>query len=254
MWRVGGVLLLWAAGGIAAVAEPLRLAANAWPPYTDQRLPHGGLASDLVRSAFQRAGYNTVQSELPWARVLRGLRTGRYDVAVSAWYSEERSKFADFSQPYLINQVRLVQRRGRSIRFGQLADLYPYRIAVARGYAYSPEFENDSRLSKVVVLDFAAGARMVQIQRLDLAVEDELVARYLFKGELASISGDLEFLPRPLSESGLHILVSHQHPEHRQIVEAFDQAITEMHRDGSYARIFRQHGYPVQQCGTRQPC
>ncbi len=247
MWRVGGVLLLWAMAGIAAADGPLRLVANFWPPYTDQRILNGGLASDLVQSALRRAGYTTVQSEVPWARVLRGLRIGRYDVAVSAWYSAERSEFADFSQPYLINQLRLVQRRGRGIRFEQLADLYKYRIAVARGYAYSPAFDSDSRLNKFVVLDFTAGARMVQAQRLDLAVEDELVARYLFKGELASISGDLEFLPRPLSESGLHILVSHQHPEHRQIAEAFDQAITEMRRDGSYARIFQRHGYPMQQ-------
>lgn len=254
MWRVGSVLLLWVIGGIAAADGPLRLAANFWPPYTDQRALNGGLASDLVRSALHRAGYTTMQSEVPWARVLRGLRIGDYDVAVSAWYSDERREFADFSQAYLINQVRLVQRRGRSIRFEQLADLYKYRIAVARGYAYSPDFDDDDRLSKFVVQDFAAGARMVQAQRLDLAVEDELVARYLFKGELASISGELEFLPRSLSESGLHILVSHQHPRHRQIVEDFDQAITAMHRDGSYAQIFRKHGYPVQQCGTRQPC
>lgn len=246
MWRILVVLLLWVVNDIAA-ADPLRLVANFWPPYTDRRLLNGGLASDLVQNALHRAGYATVRSEVPWARALRGLRIGRYDVAISAWYSEERSEFADFSQPYLINQVRLVQRRGRGIRFEQLADLYPYQIAVGRGYAYAPEFDNDSRLSKFVVQDFAAGARMVQAQRLDLAVEDELVARYLFKGELASISGELEFLPRPLSESGLHILVSRLHPEHRQIAEAFDQAIIAMRSDGSYARIFQTHGYPVQQ-------
>lgn len=247
MWRVGSVLLLWAMAGIAAADGPLRLVANFWPPYTDQRLLNGGLVSDLVQSALHRAGYTTVRSEVPWARALLGLRTGRYDVVISAWYSEERSEYAYFSQPYLTNQVRLVQRRGRGIRFEQLADLYKYRIAVARDFAYSPEFDNDSRLYKLVVADFAAGARMVQAQRLDLAVEDELVARYLFKGELAGISGDLEFLPRPLSESGLHILISHQHPEHRQIAEAFDQAIMAMRLDGSYARIFQQHGYPVPQ-------
>lgn len=246
MWRIVVVLLLWVVNDIAS-ADPLRLVANFWPPYTDRRLLNGGLASDLVQNALHRAGYATVLSEVPWARALRGLRIGRYDVAISAWYSEERSEFADFSQPYLINQVRLVQRRGRGIRFEQLADLYPYQIAVGRGYAYAPEFDNDSRLSKFVVQDFAAGARMVQAQRLDLAVEDELVARYLFKGELASISGELEFLPRPLSESGLHILVSRLHPEHRQIAEAFDQAIMAMRSDGSYARIFQTHGYPVQQ-------
>jgi polar amino acid transport system substrate-binding protein len=241
MWRLSLVLTFCFCCG--AAAEPLRLVANQWPPFTDARLLNNGVASDLVRTALSRAGYATVQSEVPWARALRGLKQGQYDVVVTAWYSEERAAFGYYSKPYMVNQLRFVQRRGAGVQFTRLADLYRYRIAVSRSYAYSPEFDNDPQLHKVVVVDFSAGARMVQAQRLDLAVEDEYVARYLFNGELADIRDELEFLPLPLSETNAYILVSRQHPQHRQIAEAFDQAIEAMRADGSYARIFQHHGF-----------
>lgn len=241
MWRACAVLLFWAIGG-GVVSEPLRLAANAWPPFTDARLLNKGLASDLVNTALARAGYATVQSEVPWARALLGLQHGRFDAVVGAWYSAERTAFGYYSQPYLINRIRFVQRRGSGVRFTQLADLYGYRIAVSRGYAYSPAFDNDGQLHKTEVTDFSAAARMVHAQRLDLTLEDEYVARYLFSRELADIQADLEFLPQPLSESNLYLLVSRRHPQHRQIVEAFDQAIEAMRADGSYAQIFQRHG------------
>lgn len=241
MWRACAVLFLWVIGSVVA-SEPLRLAANVWPPFTDTRLLNKGLASDLVNTALARAGYATVQSEVPWARALRGLKLGHFDAVVGAWYSTERAAFGHFSQPYLINRIRFVQRRGGSVHFTQLADLYSYRIAVSRGYAYPPAFDGDAQLQKVEVADFSAAARMVHAQRLDLTLEDEYVARYLFNRELTNIQDDLEFLPQPLSESSLYLLVSRQHPQHRQIVEAFDQAIEAMRADGSYAQIFQRHG------------
>ena len=52
----------------------------------------------------------------------------------------------------------------------------------------------------------------------------------------------MEFLPKPLSENSLHILVSLKNPEHAQIVAGFDREIAEMKADGSYERLMRLHG------------
>ena len=138
--------------------------------------------------------------------------------------------------------IRFLQRKGSQIEFHQLSDLYPYSIAVVRGYAYSSAFDQDSRLSKVGVLSFAVGVRMLQAQRVQLALEDELVARFHLGRHLTSIRDQLEFLPQPLSENGLHILVSRRHPQHQQIADAFNKAIEAMRADGSYEQIFQRHG------------
>jgi len=86
------------------------------------------------------------------------------------------------------------------------------------------------------------GARMLQARRVQLTLEDELVARFHLSRSLAGIRDQLEFLPQPLSENGLHILVSRKHPQHQQIADAFNKAIEGMRADGSYAQIFLRHG------------
>ncbi|WP_152219606.1 ABC transporter substrate-binding protein [Pseudomonas sp. SCB32] len=222
--------------------EVLRMAADRWPPYADIRLPGGGVAVHLVRAALQRAGYASEYVEVPWPRVLYGVRGGEYDLVVDAWYSPDRETFGEYSEPYLTNRVRLIKRQGSPITFAHLADLYPYRIAVVRGYSYSPEFDRDPQLQRVKVLSFANAAMMLQAGRVDLTLEDEVTARYQFAGELTAIRDQLEFLPVPLAEKGLHILVSLRNPKHAQIVAAFNEAIRTMRADGSYDALMRKHG------------
>lgn len=244
MNRLRFLLLLWVLlHPLSSPAEQvLRLAANPWPPFTDKSLLNNGVASDLVVNALARAGYTTIYAQVPWERAVRGLQQDTYDVLVGAWHTEERAVFGYFSQPYLINRVRFLQRKGSGIVFRQLPDLYPYSIAVSRGYAYAEAFDQDVRLSKVGVAGFESGARMLAARRVQLTLEDELVARYHLSRSLAGIRDQLEFLPQPLSESGLHMLISLRHPRHKQIAEDFNREIAAMRADGSYAQILRHHG------------
>ncbi|WP_295486731.1 transporter substrate-binding domain-containing protein [uncultured Pseudomonas sp.] len=227
-----------------AVAQPtLRLVADKWPPFSDSSLPGGGLATGLVSAALARAGYASEFEEVPWARALMGVGEGRYDVLINAWYTESRTQLGEFSSPYLSNRIRLLGRKDRPFSFTQLADLYPYSIAVVRDYAYSPAFDSDSRLDKVPVRGFSSAIRMLAAGRVDLAVEDELVARYLLQYEPPEVRGQVDFVAQPLGENSLHILVSLKNPQHDQIVQGFDRAIQAMKADGSYARIMRQYGF-----------
>ncbi len=83
---------------------------------------------------------------------------------------------------------------------------------------------------------------MLVARRVRLTVEDEFVARYYLAQESARVRNAVEFLPQPLSENSLHILVSLKNPEHEQIVAGFDREIAKMKADGSYARLMKQHG------------
>lgn len=225
-----------------AAAEKLRLVADAWPPFTDATLVNGGLATDIVSTALARAGYASDFEQVPWARALLGVGEGRYDVLVNAWYNEERTKLGQFSDEYLLNRVRFIKRKDAPIEYNNLQQLHTYPIAVVRGYAYSSEFDEDAALQKVPVHNFAMAARMLAADRVKLTLEDEYVARYYLARESAKVRNSVEFLPKPLSENSLHILVSLKNPEHEQIVAGFDREIAAMKVDGSYERLMRQHG------------
>ncbi|KQZ86435.1 MULTISPECIES: transporter substrate-binding domain-containing protein [unclassified Pseudomonas] len=226
----------------SAAAEKLRLVADAWPPFTDATLVNGGLATDIVSTALARAGYASEFEQVPWARALLGVSEGRYDVLVNAWYTDERTKLGKFSGEYLVNRIRFLKRKDAPIEYSNLQQLHSYPIAVVRGYAYSPAFDEDQSLQKIPVHSFAMAVRMVAADRVKLTLEDEYVARYYLAREPVKVRNAVEFLPKPLSENGLHILVSLKNPRNEQIVAGFDRAIAAMKADGSYERLLRQHG------------
>ncbi|MHC8356995.1 substrate-binding periplasmic protein [Pseudomonas sp. LB3P81] len=226
----------------SAAAEKLRLVADLWPPFTDATLINGGLATDIVSTALARAGYSSDFEQVPWARALLGVGEGRYDVLVNAWYADERTRLGQYSGEYLLNRVRFLKRKDAPIEFNNLQQLHTYPIAVVRGYAYSPEFDEDTSLQKVPVHSFSMAVRMVAADRVKMTLEDEYVARYYLAQESAKVRNAVEFLPKPLSENSLHILVSLKNPQHEQIVAGFDREIAGMKADGSYERLMKEHG------------
>ncbi|TFB39901.1 ABC transporter substrate-binding protein [Pseudomonas sp. F01002] len=225
-----------------AAAEKLRLVADAWPPFTDATLANGGLATDIVSTALARAGYASEFEQVPWARALLGVGEGRYDVLVNAWYTDDRTKLGQFSGEYLLNRVRFLKRKDTPIEYNNLQQLHTFPIAVVRGYAYSSAFDDDVSLLKVPVHSFSMAVRMVAADRVKLTLEDEYVARYYLARESSKVRNAVEFLPQPLSENSLHILVSLKNPRHEQIVAGFDREIAAMKVDGSYQRLMEQHG------------
>ncbi|QLG95882.1 transporter substrate-binding domain-containing protein [Pseudomonas yamanorum] len=225
-----------------AAADRLRLVADSWPPFTDSALVNGGLATDIVSTALARAGYASDFEQVPWARALMGVGDGRYDVLINAWYDESRTHLGQFSGEYLLNRVRFIKRRDDPIEFQNLQQLHEYPIAVVRGYAYAAAFDSDTQLQKVPVHNFAMAVRMLAAKRVRLTVEDEFVARYYLARESPRVRNSVEFLPTPLSENSLHILVSLKNSQHEQIVADFDREIAKMKADGSYARLMKQHG------------
>ncbi|MCE5975504.1 substrate-binding periplasmic protein [Pseudomonas sp. JR33AA] len=221
----------------------LRLVADNWPPFTDAKMPGGGLATSIVTTALTRAGYASGYEEVPWARALLGVGDGRYDVLINAWYNDSRANIGQFSSAYLSNRIRLLQRKSDAFSYKRLSDLYGYSIAVVRDYAYSAEFDGDSHLHKVPVRNFSSAVRMLAAGRVSLAVEDEYVARYYLQREPQDVRDGVMLVDPPLGENTLHILVSLKHPEHKRIVERFEQAIAAMKADGSYARLLHQYGF-----------
>jgi polar amino acid transport system substrate-binding protein len=225
-----------------ALAQKLRLAGDAWAPYSDVSLLNGGLSTDLIRTALGRAGYATEYEQVPWARAVHGVSEGRYDVLINAWYSEDRTRIGQFSGEYLINRLRFLKRKTSSIDYQSLTQLHPYSIAVVRSYAYSPAFDSDAELKKVLVASFSTAVRMLAAGRVELTVEDEYAARFALSREPDEVRDNVEFLPKSLSENSLHILVSLKNPEHEKIVADFDKAIAAMKADGTYDKLFKLHG------------
>jgi len=240
--RVIGLILLLASASLPA--EVLRLAGNVWPPYTDCSLPGEGLSVELIRTALGRGGYQVEYIEVPWERALLGLRNGSYDM-INGWPTVKRVDYTLSSRPFLSNRMRWVQRRESNFRYDGLDSLVGHPIALSRGYMYSDELNEDTRLEKGYAANFVQAAKMVLAGRVDLTLEDERTALFHLERELGHEQDALRFVPGEFRRVELSLVVRSDHPRLSDIIATFNREIAAMVEDGSYAVIFARHGMPV---------
>lgn len=241
-WRLTLAVLCLAAlvpGG--AHTETLKVTGSLWSPYLDDRLPEGGLAVDLVRTALTRAGYQIDPQVESWSRAYRGVAVGVYDVVVAIWESEERDWDLLFSNAYLLNDIVFLARRGVLIDYATLEDLLGYRIGVVREYAYEEEFDRHPGLTRVESDHLIQSLLLLRQGRLDLIVGDKWAVLHQISEFMPDDLDHFLLLPKQLARRALRLGVSRQNPDAQRIVTAFDKAIDGMKEDGTYDAIVARH-------------
>jgi polar amino acid transport system substrate-binding protein len=238
------LIALWFAAGAAARGEPLRIAADPWPPYADRALPHHGLSVGIVSEALTRAGYSTRLTITEWEHAMEGARSGSFDLLVGAWESEERAKVFAFSEPYLFNELKLVKLRDAPFSFADiLAHARPeLTMGLVREYAYGEALaplrsysnRNETYLIQVLL-------RMIQGE-IDFAVGDDHAVRFHLRENLRAHADRVEIAPEPLSRAGLRLAIALDHPRRQEVLAGFAKQLAGMREDGTLARLFAEFG------------
>ena len=224
-------------------ATQLNVATSEWIPYIGKKLPNDGLAMDIVNTALKRAGYETIVTIQAWTRTLEGADLGVYDLIAAAWHSKEREKTFLFSKPYIYNEIKLVKHADSSFDYKTPADLDGRVVGTVKGYAYGDEFDNARGILRRPSIAILENLFRVLNAEVELTLDDERVLQYEIKNNITVNKDKLVILPKSISRKGLYIAVSRENPKHKEIVQAFDNAIATMKKDGSYARILKAHGF-----------
>jgi polar amino acid transport system substrate-binding protein len=241
--RIGLALALVLLLGAAARAETLRVAGDPWPPYVDSALPHSGLAAGIVRTALERAGYDTRFTVAEWSFVLDETQAGRFDAIAAAWYSKERASEFALSQPYLENEIVLVKKRGAPFSFAEVAagkrsDLV---LGIVRGYAYGGALEPLAKMpTRIYAYLTESLLRLVQGD-VDVTLDDRRALGHHVRQFLKAHEANLEIAQQPLTKLPLCLAVSRARPDHAQIVKAFDAALAKMRTDGTLAKLLAEY-------------
>lgn len=109
------LLLLSLSSQVAALCErPLKVAAEYWPPYSEQGEDGWqGIDVDHVRSLIQRAGCEVVFLNTPSSRAHLMLEKGEIDILMAASDVPERHRYALFSKPYRREVMAVFALAGR---------------------------------------------------------------------------------------------------------------------------------------------
>lgn len=199
----------------AAVAQQdertIRLATLEWPPYTTQKMAHGGETTSTVRAALAAVGYRLEVEFLPWKRALAlTKRPSRFDGYFPEYVADTVAQRCMLSEPIGRGPVGFAQLREQPIEWKTLGDLAQYRVGVVQEYVNSAEFDlriAQGRQQIDLARDDTQNLRKLAAGRVALAVVDHRVFDYLMQHDpqLQQYRNKLELNSRLLEIKQLHI-------------------------------------------------
>lgn len=248
-YRRGAVLLailLAGPGHVLAQSgeRTIIAAADPWPPYVDQKNPTDGLALEIIRAAFKTQGYAVKMEWVPWTRALDGVKSGKYDILPDAWIVEDQAKFLAYSEPLATNEIKFIKRKGDPFEFNGLESLKGKRIGIVKDYGYTDEFINSTLFTKDETTDLLTNVSKLAAGRVDLTLEDELVAKYRIEKENPPLLPQVEFTRNSLSSVGLHVAAL-KNAHGKEILDAFNRGLALVKGNGTYAQLFAKYGISV---------
>ena len=227
-------------GGAASAEQTVRLMANTSPPYADQKLPERGLAIELVNHIFARTDYTPEITIENWSRAVEGARIGVYDGLAAAWYSEDRSKDLQFSEPYLSSKLMILKLRSNPRNYGKLQDLAGARLGVRVDYAYGIDFAAIPNLTLVEENHLIQNLLKLQNGSVDVVIGDRRSIIMQLNEYMKDRITDFAVVDMPLPDVQRHLAASRDLPGYEKLIEQFNRALAETRKDGSLEAIINK--------------
>ena len=223
-----------------AQADTITAAQDPWPPFVQDQA-EAGLSVDLVRAALEHEGYELEMTIMPWARAIDQVKNGNIDVLVATWYTEERTAYLRYSEPYMQNQLKFIKQAGDNFEFDGLASLSGKTVGVVRDYGYGDEFSNAPNFTRPETNNIASNLLKLKAGRIDLTLEDEIVALSTMKNEGIDSSA-FDFTENALSVNNLHVSSGIANARSEEIIAAFNRGLVAIRDNGTMAELLSKYG------------
>lgn len=219
-------------------------AADPYPPFVDPADVKEGLSLAVIRAAYATQGYTVKMEHVPWARakafVIKG--DGKYDILPDVWMSEEGKKEMMYSDHYAVNMIKFIKRADDPFQYNGLESLKGKKVGTIRGYTYSDAFRASNDFIREDAVDVITNIKKLISKRVDLTLEDEIVARVIVAKEDASMLDKIKFTENSFSSANLCISAGLANPRCKEIIEAFNKGLTEIKANGDFNKIFESYG------------
>jgi len=225
-------------------ARDINMVAVNWAPYYGKSLKNEGVIADLVKTSFKRSGHTAKIEWVPWKRAVYLVEQGLKDVALGAYYSDERARTFRLSDAFYNIEVGFVALRKLGVTgYSSLTDLSPYKIGVNAGWANRQDFDEASYLRK----EPAKSPKHNILKLLKGRVQIITLSFGIFKYELSQMKArrldEFVFLTPPLATKDLHNLISRKIPDSEKIASDFNRGLAKIKSDGTYSKILAEHGF-----------
>ena len=249
LWRAWRTLLAlaWLCAGASLAAWPRLACAQAGGAvplriYTIDSKPIGfmdrgrpaGFAVDLAQQIQQRIGRRDPVQIIPWARANTVAMNEANVLLLTVGRTPERERRLVFVGPVFVAHVSVFALKGRGAELRALGDgIYKLRGGARRGSIFAQRARGFGYNVTDEPVSSEVAARMLMSKRFELWFDgEELVAPAL---EKAGYARDDAELVKQLSVDDIYFGFSRGTPP--DTVRAWDTALREMKRDGSFLRL-----------------
>ena len=242
------IVLCLLSSSVTSYAKDLHVGWELWYPYqyrnSQQELL--GLDFEIFNAILTKAGYTPEYTELPWKRHLHYIKTGEMDAAMGASVSEERKRYAIFTQPYRKETIKLFVRKGKAnnINLNTLKDLADsnYMIGIESGYYYGDEYKalmttTEFQEHIIEVVDIEENVTLLLKGHIDgFLVDPATIKSFANKYQM---NGEFEQHTLNIYQSDIHIMFS-KATVSDDMVKAVDNAIGAMRKSGELDKIINK--------------
>ena len=238
----------------AQTPKSLMLVTSEFKPYMMNRLDAPGLFSEIVVSAYKKAGYAVKVVFLPWKRAVLSVEAGKYDGLVGANHSQKRAEFMLFSDAVIKADYAFFALRSRNITYQTLSDLSPYRVGYLRGGIILDQFHKADWLRKEEVRDHKQALNMLRAGRIDLILSQKLLIPYHLKEQGWGNERDfIDTLSPNYGSLKAYTTVSKHHPEGSKVIKHFNEGLRAIVMSGEYQKILKKYEAEIASVFPKNP-
>ncbi len=207
-----------------------------WAPFdfVNKSGKYSGIANDYLTLIAQKTGLNFHLSIDQWSKNLEKIQAREIDLLGAAYYTEERSHFVNFSEPYFDVLDYFFVRDDLAVK--TVDDLNGKRVAIPEKYAHGDLLKQHFPNIKIITVPtFLDAIDAVLENRADLLFDAYAALSYALKKE--GINTIIPFKStRHLGTNPIHIITRKGAPELASIIQKGLDAITEKERNIIYNR------------------
>ena len=227
------------------VSEPFILGTANAPSGTDIEILNSALAVSGCKAHIKSL------DAISWKRNLALLGIGNLDIVMLASWSEERDKYAYFSDPYRSSYLAVFIRSkdldSEKFKINAIDDLtkYNFTLGIGRGFVYG---EKVDKLIKKLKDKVKVSNKVEKNRRLLKSKLIDGYISYIPTEPLVLKEGGLEdkvkILPNSIVKTGdIHFMLSKQSTS-KELLQAINQGLKEIKSNGTYDRIIKKYQEP----------
>lgn len=238
------VLTLTIPASSLALSEQIFLATGEWAPYTSEKSPGQGFATEIVSAVITEVGFELNVKFFPWSRAKTMVKNNKKYIGSFPWViTDERKKSFEFSDSIFLIKTKFFYYHNNmgDVTWTRLEDLKKYRIGGTQDYSYMKDFEKAG-----IKVDTAPigqlGFKKLVADRIDLFPCAEVVGWGIIKELYPNQISKFRVLDKTLEQGSCAVMCSKNNPNAPKFIKKFNNGLKQIKEKGIYKKILNKYG------------